>query len=195
MKARNLQNLTPYRASAVLLVLGWLPLAGCSRPAPPSEKGPSPAYDETTGRLKTLSYDANGDGVTETWGYMDGARVIRVEADENQDGTIDRWEYHRQDPGGVSQANPLASIERVERATHHDGKVSRWEFFEKGALSRVEEDTTGDGLVDKWETYSDGTLASLALDSRGVGKPERTLFYRPDGSFDRIETYPISPSR
>jgi hypothetical protein len=65
--------------------------------------------------------------------------------------------------------------------------VSRWEFFEKGVLERVEEDTGGDGRIDKWENYLKGSLASMALDTQGRGKPERTLYFRPNGTFDRLE--------
>ena len=161
-----------------------------TRPAPSSAERIQPAYDGTSGRLNKLAYDANGDGTTDTWGYMDGVRVVRVEADENQDGQIDRWEFHREVPNAGKPGSPLDTVERVERATRHDGKVSRWEFFEQGALARVEEDTSGDGKVDKWETYANGSLVSMALDTTGRGQPDRRLLYRADGSFDRVETIP-----
>jgi hypothetical protein len=174
--------LTPVVLSALLMA------GACTEPEPAGDPALLPVYDKDTGRLQKLSYDSNGDGVIETWGYMDGSRVVRVEADENQDGKIDRWEYHRQDATpGKAPADPLETVERVERSTRHDGTVSRREFFEKGALTRVEEDTNGDGQIDKWETYLNGSLASMALDTLGRGKPERTLYYKPDGSLDRIE--------
>ena len=179
----KIKDLLRVHGLALLPVLA----VACSESRPAGDARLQPAYDKNTGRLEKLSYDSNSDGVIETWGYMDGTRVIRVEADENQDGKIDRWEYHRQAASVDSPVDPLETIERVERATRHDGTVSRWEFFEKGALKRVEEDTSGDGRVDKWEVYADGTLASMALDTLGRGKPERTLYYNPNGSLQRID--------
>ena len=157
-------------------------------------------YNET-GRLTRLTYDRNGDGKTDTWGYMDGTRVIRIEVDENGDGKIDRWEYHT-DPKGSERsggATPsMASngdavdvtLERIERATKFDGKISRREFFDHGVLARIEEDTDGDGKIDKWETYSAGTLAILAIDTKARGTPDRRLIYQHDGTLSRIETDP-----
>jgi hypothetical protein len=179
MTKKNL--LTPLTLAAVLMA------GACAEPEPAGDPDLLPAYDKETGRLQKLSYDSNGDGVIETWGYMDGSRVVRVEGDENQDGKIDRWEYHRRDATPGKSADPLETVERVERSTRHDGKVSRREFFEKGVLKRVEEDTDGDGQVDKWETYLNGSLSSMALDTLGRGQRERTLYYKPDGSLDRIE--------
>jgi len=146
-----------------------------------------------TGRLTKLTYDSNGDGVEDTWGYMDGARVIRVESDQNGDGAVDRWEFHHvpdasRDSG--ERRNASSSVERVERSTFYDGHVSRREFYDAGILGRVEEDTNGDGQVDKWETYAGGSLALVALDTVGRGTPDRRLIYRPDGSFERIEIDP-----
>jgi hypothetical protein len=155
-----------------------------------------PEYD-AAGKLQKLEYDRNKDGKVDTWGYMDGARVVRVEVDENSDGKIDRWEYHRSDdsPAGTAAGAAAApgvdrSVERIERATKFDGTVSRREYFENGALTKIEEDTDGNGKVDKWETYTGGSLALMALDTQGRGTPDRRLVYRPDGSMDHIEADP-----
>ena len=146
-----------------------------------------PTYDQGTGRLTRIDYDANGNGRHETWAYMDGARLIRLEADENEDGRVDRWEYYPTAGGAASLKQPP---ERIERATRLDGQVSRREFFTGGVMVRVEEDTDGNGSIDKWETYADGALAVLALDTQGRGTPDRRLIYRPDGSLERIEADP-----
>lgn len=162
-----------------------------------------PEYDEK-GKLQKLEYDRNGDGTVDTWGYMDGPRVVRVEVDENGDGKVDRWEYHRapDQPAPSGPGSPAApqipaaaerpdrTVERVERATRFDGRVSRIEYFAGGVLTRIEEDTDGDGRTDKWETYTDGALAVMALDTSGRGKADRRLVYRADGSLDRIEADP-----
>ena len=160
-----------------------------------------PEYD-ATGRLKQLTYDRDGDGKIDTWGFMDGARVVRVEVDENGDGQVDRWEYHTTGSQGAAGANGAdgatgagangveTTVERIDRSTRHDGRVSRQEFFDHGVLTRVEEDTDGDGKIDKWETYTAGALAVLALDSKGRGTPDRRLIYEPDGTLGRIESDP-----
>ena len=168
-----------------------------------------PEYDPS-GRLKLLTYDRNGDGKIDTWGYMDGSHVVRVEVDEDGDGKVDRWEYHSNSSGSSGSSGASASssaagsrgspntsasggdptLERIDRATRHDGKISRREYFENGALTRVEEDTDADGKIDKWETYSNGTLVSMAIDTKGRGTPDRRLTYLPDGTLSRIETDP-----
>jgi hypothetical protein len=158
-----------------------------------------PEYDKS-GKLQKLQYDRNGDGRVDTWGYMDGARVVRVEVDENGDGAVDRWEFHRAasarpdraSPGttAAAPAGPDKTVERIERATRFDGQVSRREYFDNGTLTKIEEDTDGNGKVDKWETYTDGALSLMALDTSGRGAPDRRLVYRADGSLDRIEEDP-----
>lgn len=160
-------------------------VAGCRAPvAQDGQRRIEPEYDEATGRLTRLAYDANNNGKHDTWAFMDGAKLIRLEADENEDGKIDRWEhYPAPDPAGGLKQPP----ERIERATRFDGQVSRRELFEAGVLARIEEDTDGNGAIDKWETYAAGTLVTLALDTKGSGKPDRRLIYRADGSLDRIE--------
>ena len=142
-------------------------------------------YDDKSGRLSRLDYDANGNGKPDTWGFMDGMQIIKLEADENEDGKVDRWEYY-----GVSVqgSGGKPAPERIDRATRLDGRVSRREFFEQGRLARIEEDTDGDGSTDKWSTYAGGTLATLSMDTQRRGKPDRRLIYRPDGTLDRIET-------
>ena len=155
-----------------------------------------PAYDKATGQLKQLEFDSDGDGKVDTWGYMDGAKVVRVEVDEDGDGKVDRWEYHGDSASTAAEQNtPDKTITRIERATRHDGHVSRWEYFERGSLARVEEDTDGDGKVDKWETYANGTLSMMAIDTERRGSPDRRLVYRPDGTLDRIETDPTGSGK
>jgi hypothetical protein len=163
----------------------------CQDAAPqPTTGNIRPSYDKATGQLQRLEYDSDGDGKIDTWGYMDGARVVRVEIDEDGDGKVDRWEYHGAPSPEAAGAGPDKTITRIERATRHDGRISRWEYFDGGSLARVEEDTDGDGKVDKWETYGNGTLLTMALDSKRQGIPDRRLVYRPDGSLDRIEVDP-----
>ena len=197
--------------------------AAACRPAPPPPAVVAaasqivPKYDSVTGSLTQLEADLDRDGLIETWAYMDGARVVRVEVDENGDRVVDLWEYHQkpagqegrdgQDSKGGQRGNvarvprpvklqrgglesPDKTVERIERATRRDGVVSRWEYFDDGMLTRVEEDKDGDGKIDKWETYNDGSLAMMAIDTTHRGKADRRLVYRPDGTLDRIEIDP-----
>ena len=63
-----------------------LVVASCNRTATEARKRISPEYDKTTGKLRLLKYDSNGDGIVDTWSYMEGARVVRVEIDQDQGG-------------------------------------------------------------------------------------------------------------
>ena len=38
-----------------------------------------------------MKYDSNNDGKVDTWAYMDGKRVLRIEIDKDEDGKIDYW--------------------------------------------------------------------------------------------------------
>jgi hypothetical protein len=190
--AHYLRRSGPIAATFALLAFG---AAACAPPEPVRDPRLTPEYKD--GKLSRLVYDKNGDGKPDTWGFMDGARVVRVEVDEDGDGKVDRWEYHKQSgPAAEASAGragsdaPDKTIERIERATRHDGTISRKEFFDNGALIRLEEDTDADGKIDKWETYAAGTLASMAFDSQHRGSPDRRLVYNSDGSLNRIEADP-----
>ena len=187
-----------------------LTMGACAAPAgsaaiPPTGAAPPtaavrPEYSET-GTLQKLESDRDGDGTNDTFGYMDGARVLRVEVDENNDGRIDRWEYHAHTPGAAAGADgpssasdtraagatPEKTIERIERATKRDGKVNRREFFQGGQLVRAEEDADADGRIDKWETYTAGALTLMAVDTSHRGAPDRRIVYSADGEFLRVE--------
>ena len=118
-------------------VIAAASLLACGKPVTPATANVRPTYDPTTGRLTKLSADANGNGVPDTWGYMDGPVVVRVEVDEDEDGRIDRWEYHHP-PVSPDRARPDQTLERIERSTRRDGRVSRWEYFANGVMTRAE---------------------------------------------------------
>jgi hypothetical protein len=44
-----------------------------------------PIYDKQTGRLQVLKYDSDGDGKVDTISHMDGARVLRIDIDKDED--------------------------------------------------------------------------------------------------------------
>jgi hypothetical protein len=156
-----------------------------------------PEYDPKTGRLQLLKYDSNGNGIADTWSYMDGTQVLRIEIDQDEDGKMDRWEYYgagqKLERIGTSRANdgkedawtysaPDGSTVRIDVSTGRDGKVTRTEYYEQKALVRVEEDSDLDGKMDKWETYDAGRLTSVAYDTLHRGTPDRRLVYGADGS-------------
>jgi hypothetical protein len=163
-----------------------------------------PAYDKQTGRLQLLNYDSDGDGKVDTVSYMDGARLLRIEIDKDEDGTVERWEHYDADQKlqkvGLSRANdgkedawsyfgPDGSIVRIELSTRRDGNVTRTEDYENSALVRAEEDTDADGRTDKWETYEGGRLASVSFGTTNRAGPDRRLLYGADGSV-RLEVDP-----
>ena len=78
-------------AAFSLVFVTFLAAAGCEQADPEAAKRIQPVYDQQTGKLKLLKYDANNDGKVDTWSYMDGARIVRIEIDKDGDDTIDRW--------------------------------------------------------------------------------------------------------
>jgi len=152
-------------------------------------------YDQATGRLRQVSIGSQRDGKPDIISYMDGAKFIRIEVDQNEDGRIDRWEYYSGDQKlekvGFSRANdgvvdawafkaPDGSIGRVEVSTRRDGHANRVETYENGVLKEAEEDTNRDGRVDKWETYEGGRLVSAGFDPAGKGQPTYVIDYRTE---------------
>jgi len=166
-----------------------------------SKSSIEPVYDPQTGVLRLLKYDTDGDGKIDTWRYMDGARVIRIEIDRNRDGKVDRWEHYdvnqRLEKIGISLAGDGVEdawtyigadgqVARIESSPRRDGKIERVEYFERGALARAEEDTDGDGRIDKWETYETKRLVMVAFDTTGRGTADRRMVYGADGTV-RVE--------
>jgi hypothetical protein len=196
----HLQVLPAYVGIPILVV--GLTSAGCAQPG--TDGRVEPVYDQTTGRLQLLKYDANADGTIDTWSYMDGARVVRIELDPNQDEVIDRWEYYRPDQTvekvGTSRAgdntpdswafyDASGAMTKLELSTRRNGMVDRTEYYEAGARLRAEEDTNADGRIDKWELYEGSRLASVAIDTRQRGNPDRRVTYAQDGTV-RVEELP-----
>ena len=123
---------------------------------------------------------------------MDGARVVRIEIDKDEDGKIDRWEYY-----GADQ-----KLEKVGISRASDGKEDAWSYpGAAGAIARIEISTRRDGKVDRVEHYRAGrarrsrgrqrrrrqdrqvgnlrrrALASVAFDTQHRGVPDRRLIY------------------
>jgi len=190
-------------AGAAVLAL-TVAMTGCQLRDSDASKRIEPVYDQKTGKLQLLKYDSNGNGTIDTWSYMDGARVVRIEIDKDEDGKIDRWEYYGTDQRiekvGFSRSNdgkedawsyagPDGSIVRIDVSTRRDGKVNRTEHYKHDLLASAEEDSDEDGQIDKWEVYDGNRLASVAFDTMHRGKPDRRLVYGSDGTA-RLEVDP-----
>jgi hypothetical protein len=184
------------------MILGCLVSASCQRTA--ETRRIEPVYDKRTGKLQLLKYDSNGNGVIDTWSYMDGARAVRIDIDADEDGKIERWEYYganqklekvgfsRSKDGkedAWSYAGAAGSIERIEMSTRRDGHVNRVEHFKADRLIAAEEDSDHDGRIDKWETYDGDRLVSVAFDTLHRGTADRRLVYGANGAA-RLEVDP-----
>jgi hypothetical protein len=183
---------------AAAIVAFALESAACeSRQTAEAKRRIQPVYDRETGKLTLLKYDANGDGKPDTFSYMDGARIVRIEIDKNEDGKVERWEHYdanqKLEKVGFSRAGdgtedawsylgPDGRVTRIEISTQRNGKVSRIEHYQQGRLASAEEDADADGRIDKWETYDGDRLASVAFDTLHRGTPDRRLIYGADGT-------------
>ncbi len=171
-------------------------IGSCNRSEAPSKKI-EPVYNKYSGRLTQLKYDSNGDGKFDTFSYMDGATILRIEIDQDEDGKIDRWEYYgpgqKLEKAGFSRAqdgvedawqyfDASGALSRIEVSTRRDKKIDRIQYYEKGVLVRAEEDTDRDGKMDKWETYDGERLAVVAFDETHRGTPSRRIIYGADGA-------------
>jgi hypothetical protein len=190
--------------SGALLVA--LIAAACSRTA---GRAPAAAYDSKTGKLTTLSVDTNRNGTVDAISYMDGARILRIEVDQDENGKVDRWDFYgtdkklervgfsRQNDGVMDAVAYYQSedvLSRMEVSTRRDGTFDRIERFVDGRLVEAAEDTDGDGRPDKWDEYgpsgavgADDVVVSTRFDDSKGGRPERRFIYGPNGAIARVE--------
>jgi hypothetical protein len=192
------------------VVLTALLAGACARQ--PEAEQPTATYDQKTGRLRALTFDANKNGTVESTSHMDGTRIIRIDLDLDENGKIDRWDFYRPDRElekvGFSRLNdgvmdaqayyaPAGVLTRMEVSTRRDGRFDRTELYRGGVLDRTEDDTNGDGRPDKWETYRTlpnagpnepgYAITASAFDDSGSGRPERRFVYGSNGSISRVE--------
>lgn len=161
----------------------------------------SPVYD-AAGAIRRIDYDMNRDGQIDMRAYLENGRTVRIEADGNGDGVIDRWEYYRPDGqlDRIGTSSGADGVEdtwvvqngtemRVDIATRRDGVVDRREFHDNGVLVRAEQDSNGDGRVDQWQRFEGGKLRELLLDTtQSSGRPDERLVYAANGSVERVDT-------
>jgi hypothetical protein len=163
------------------------------------------AVYDASGAIRRIDYDTDRDGRIDMRAYLLNGRTVRIEADGNGDGVVDRWEYY----GANSSLDRLGTSSesdgvedtwvvqtgaqmRVDISTRRDGVADRHELHESGTLLRAEQDTNGDGRIDEWQRFDHGKLRELLIDTTlASGEPNRRLVYAENGVLQRIES-PIS---
>jgi hypothetical protein len=188
-------------------------LAGCSGPGSAGNRAAVAQYNPATGRLERLEFATTANARNNATGIMFGARVERIEVDEDNDGRLDRWEFYddhgrlekvgfsRRATGSIDAVafyGKDAAVERIEISTRGDGHFNRLEHYRSGSIARVEEDTNADGRPDKWEIYTvnrselpgESRIEIAAFDDAFRGTPNRRFVYRPNGTVLRVEIDP-----
>jgi len=201
----------PYATAAIISILAFGQSCRRDDRAIATNRNIEPIYNSKSGRLEQLKYDSDGDGKFDTFSYMDGPTILRIEIDQNGDGKIDRWEYYgpgkvlervglSRDQSGVEDVSQYldqnGAVARIEITARSDGdkRIERIEHYENSVLTRAEEDTDHDGAIDKWETYDGGRLAIVAFDETRRGTPTRKILYNANGTV-RIEVDSMGDGR
>src|SRR6266545_2371031 len=74
----------------------------------------TPVYDPA-GTIRRLDYDIDHDDDVDMRAYLERGRTVRIEADGNGDGIVDRWEYYGTD----------GHLERIGWPRRHLGRAER----------------------------------------------------------------------
>ena len=188
------------RSVAAFLLMAATALTGGACGSRPKERVFG-VYAHDSRALVRLDYDYDGNGRIDVRTYMRGSKPMRLEADANGDGFVERWEYYDVNGallriGGSTQGDGredtwmrIDGRQRiVETASLRDRQVDRREVFDGDALLRAETDANRDGRPDRWEEFRGGVLVHLLLDDDlRHGRPTRRISY---GGADaaRIET-------
>jgi hypothetical protein len=173
-------------------------LVGCARDRV------TPVYD-ASGAIKRIDYDTDRDGRIDMRSYLANGQTVRIEADGNGDGVVDRWEYYgaggelarlgtSSESDGVEDTWVVQTGDqmRVDISTRRDGVADRHELHEHGITVRAEQDTNGDGRIDQWQRFERGKLRELLIDTtQASGRPDRRLVYAENGALQRVDS-PVS---
>jgi antitoxin component YwqK of YwqJK toxin-antitoxin module len=153
--------------------------------------------------LTRLLYDQNGDKKADVVIlFWPNGRVKQLEADNNFDGVVDRWQYYSElgqlEKEGYSRRggktadtweyyDKTGAIVRREVDEDGAGTVDRVEMFQKGRLVAVGLDTDRNGKIERWQTWDGGRLVSEELDIDGDGIADRRLRYATGGVLAGVE--------
>jgi len=111
-------------------------------------------YDQRTRTLRVVEFDRNHNGRPDRWTYFENDRMVRTEADEDEDGLIDHWYYYDKDENvvrmgmstrhdGVCDAwwydGPESGTHRIEYTDRASARISRVEYFVDDRLVRVDD--------------------------------------------------------
>src|SRR5262245_25683071 len=143
-------------------VLICMALVGCARDRV------TPVYD-AGGAIRRIDYDTDHDGRIDMRAYLANGQTVRIEADGNGDGVVDRWEYYGAG-GGLDRLGTSSESDgiediwvvqtgdqmRVDISTRRNGVADRHELHEHGITVRAEQDTDGDGRIDQWQRFDHG---------------------------------------
>src|SRR5262245_55347771 len=69
------------RGAVAAVLVAAIATAACHGEVGGAGERIEPVYDKKTGKLELLKYDSNRNGVIDTWSYMNGPRVERIEID------------------------------------------------------------------------------------------------------------------
>ncbi len=84
-------------------------------------------FDPQTGELTLVAFDSDGNLRIDTWSHMKGDRLIRMDVDADEDGTIDSRSFY-----GAGEV--LDRTEYVDST----GRLIRTEYFKDGSAVRSE---------------------------------------------------------
>src|SRR5258706_14186597 len=125
-------------ACSLLAACCLLPASACARDRV------TPVYDPA-GTIRRLDYDTDRDGRIDMRAYLENGRTVRIEADGNGDGVVDRWEYYRAD----------GQLDRLGTSSESDGVEDTW-VVQSGDQRRGGIATRPDGGGDPHECHDKG---------------------------------------
>jgi hypothetical protein len=129
------------------------------------------------------------DGKTDTWSYMDGARVQRIVAGSGRRrprrsvGVLHRRPETRRKSASRARTTVCrmpgrfrvwTGRPRIDISTRRDGRITR-RILRSGRVDAFRGRHDADSRVDKWETYANGKPLSAAFDTSQTGRPTRRL--------------------
>ena len=156
------------------------------------------------GRLIFLAYDANRDGLIDTWNYYEKGTLVRQERDDDHDGEVDirlflkneKLDHGEMDLDGngvfeLSETYKNDQITRVFHDSNQDGQFDTFHFIENGVHVRTETDSNYNGKVDRWTFFGSGENPRTILEDIDTdGIPDLRTDFDENGSPIKPKTEP-----